>query len=392
MKADADDIAGRPAPRRGLGQAAAWARPGLRGFFAWWGRSLAQWLPVRLRSLLGLDARRLLLRRQAGVLVVSLERDGAQRELAQVPLAELTLGAGDVLKTVLPAPLASVPRWLVLPSTLGLRRSLVVPAAAGERLRAVLGYEVDRQTPFSADQVRHDARLLGRRGADQLDVELVVVPREAFDAQLTALGPLAGGLAGVDLDDTGHTPLAVNLLPDASRHRHADPMRRWNLLLAACAVLALVAGMWQMLDNRRAAAGAFEQASRVRIDQARAASTQRQEIDELVRGMRYLDDARSGRPTMLELLEALTRRLPDSTHLEKLAIENDRILLIGLSTEASALVGQLEDSPLWRAPALTGALQPDPRSRRDRFTLTAELVLGPTTAAPDGGDDAQRVP
>ena len=59
---------------------------------------------------------------------------------------------------------------------------------------------------------------------------------------------------------------------------------------------------------------------------------------------------------------------------------NDRVLLIGLSTEASALVGQLSGSTLWRAPALAGALQNDPRTRSDRFTLTAELV--PPAAAP----------
>ena len=71
--------------------------------------------------------------------------------------------------------------------------------------------------------------------------------------------------------------------------------------------------------------------------------------------------------------------LPDTTYMEKVAIENDKLTLIGLSSEASSLVQRLEGSPLWRAPALTGALQPDPRSGRDRFTLTADLaVVQPT--------------
>ena len=69
--------------------------------------------------------------------------------------------------------------------------------------------------------------------------------------------------------------------------------------------------------------------------------------------------------------------MPDNTYLEKLSIENDQLLLIGLSSDASALVARLEGSPLWRSPALTGALQPDPRTHRDRFTLTAEVVIQP---------------
>jgi general secretion pathway protein L len=58
-------------------------------------------------------------------------------------------------------------------------------------------------------------------------------------------------------------------------------------------------------------------------------------------------------------------------------------------------VQRLEGSPLWRAPALTGALQPDPRSGRDRFTLTAELAVAKpaATAATQGRDaDARSAP
>jgi general secretion pathway protein L len=76
-------------------------------------------------------------------------------------------------------------------------------------------------------------------------------------------------------------------------------------------------------------------------------------------------------------MDELSRRLPDTTYLEKLAVEDNRLTLIGLSKEASALVPKLEGSPLWTSPALTGALQPDPRTQRDRFTLTADIVVKP---------------
>ncbi|WP_231583323.1 PilN domain-containing protein [Luteimonas sp. FCS-9] len=98
--------------------------------------------------------------------------------------------------------------------------------------------------------------------------------------------------------------------------------------------------------------------------------------------MAFLQAQRAARPTTVAVLDELSRRLPDSTSLEKAAIEGDRILLIGLSTEASALVGHLQGSPLWRSPALAGALQNDPRTRSDRFTLTAELAPPPAAAAP----------
>ena len=70
----------------------------------------------------------------------------------------------------------------------------------------------------------------------------------------------------------------------------------------------------------------------------------------------------------------------DEKKLFQLNTENTTYV-IGLSPEASSLVAKMEGSKLWKSPALSGALQPDPRSRRDRFSLTAELV-GSAPAAP----------
>ena len=53
---------------------------------------------------------------------------------------------------------------------------------------------------------------------------------------------------------------------------------------------------------------------------------------------------------------------------------------------APALVGLLQDSPLLAEPALSGAVQADPRSGRDRFTLAA-TVRG---QAPGDDSDARR--
>jgi general secretion pathway protein L len=283
---------------------------------------------------------------------------------------------------------AKLPRWLLLPAGAVLRRRMPLPAAAGDRLREVLGFEIERQTPFPAADVEYDARVVGRRGDGQLDAELVVVPRQALEARLAALGPLAATLTGADVDAGSGDALGVNLLPGARRHRRSDPWLSWNLALGFVAVVATAAGLWQILDNRRAAAAAFEAEVAQAATRARGASAQRQALVDLVDGMAFLQATRAGRPTTVEVMDELARRLPDSTYLEKLSIEDTRILLIGLSSEAPSLIQRLEGSPLWRSPALAGALQPDPRSGRDRFTLTAELVVAPTGASAARGREA----
>ncbi|NUS37665.1 MAG: general secretion pathway protein GspL, partial [Lysobacter sp.] len=203
---------------------------GAGGFFAWWWRSLVAWLPPRWRVALGIDRGRLLLQPDADAVQLRLRDGEGVRDLGHVPgLAE---AGPDPLASLLSPRLADLPRWLLLPGARALRRRLVLPAAAAERLRDVVSFEIDRQTPFAADAVAFDARLLGRREGDgQLDVELVAVPRPVLDAQLGLLGPLADTLAGVDVAGADGAPLGVNLLPPAPRRRQVDPWRRWNWLL-----------------------------------------------------------------------------------------------------------------------------------------------------------------
>ncbi|MDI9238778.1 PilN domain-containing protein [Lysobacter sp. LF1] len=358
--------------------------PGAGGFLSWWTRNLAAWLPARVRRVLGFDRGRLLLQLEGDAVQLRLQQGSDLRDLGTVPQASLPtedalVAPIDPLATLLPARLADLPRWLLLPAATGLRRRLTLPAAAADRLRDVVGFEIDRQTPFTAETVAFDARVIDRRDDGALDAELVVVPRQRIEPQQAALGQLAGSLAGIDLCAENGVPLGVNLLPPAQRRRHGDPFRYWNLALAAIAVLTVAATMWQLLANRRAAGDELERRIADHATAAREAAAQRQTLIDLIEGQAFLDRQRAQRATAVEVMDELTRRLPDTTYLEKLAIEDDNLLMIGLSREAPSLVQRLQGSKLWRAPSLTGALMPDPASGRDRFTLTAEL---PSTGKP----------
>lgn len=388
MNAAVDNQAAAPSLRQRLGRAGGRLRPGVGGFWRWWTGALAGWLPPRLRTLLGLAHERLLLQHAGEELRVAIDRSDGLREAGTLPWTAQEAADGDGLLASLLAPrIADLPRWLLLPGEAGLRRGLALPAAAAERLRDVVAFEIDRQTPFAAADVHYDARVLARVG-DQLQAELVVVPRATVDAALASLGTLSGTVAGVDLAGDDGVPLGIDLLAGAQRHRRVDAWRRWNLAFAAVALVAVALAMWQLLANRREAAEAFEAQAQARAQQARRVAQEKRQLVDLVEGMDFLQQARAARPTTVEVLDELGRRLPDSTYLEKLSIEGDQILLIGQSREASALVGQLEGSKLWRSPALTGALQPDPRTGRDRFTLTAQLaVANPPAPARRGNQE-----
>ena len=353
---------------------------GLRGFLTWWGAGLSAWLPPAWRQLLASSSDRLLLQVQGDGVLMRRQGGNALQDVASLPQVPARADGNDPLAGVLTRQAAELPRWLLLPAESGLRRSLLLPAAARERLREVLGFEIERQTPFAMGDVAWDGRVLDARDDGQLQVELVVVPRVRTDAVVAQLGSLSGWLAGIDLADAEGRPLGVNLLPAAQRHRRGNPWRIWNIVLAAIALLALALGLSQVLDNRVAAAAQLQADVAKRSVQARSVSQQRQRLVDAVEGGSYLQAQRNARPSVVEVMDELARRLPDGTYLEKVSIEGGQLSLVGLSNQAAALVGKLEGAKQWRAPALSGALQQDPRMRSDRFTLVAQLNDAAATA------------
>ncbi len=370
--------------------------PGAGGFLSWWGRSLLAWLPPSLRRTLGLSRGRLLLQVDGDDVQLRRQRDDELLDLDRVPMAALAATVpqrGDPLASLLASRLAELPRWLLLPAGGSLSRRMSLPASAADRLRDVVGFEIDRQTPFTPDTVAYDTRVRGRRESDgQLDVELVVVPRHVLEDHQGALGALAVDLAGIDVAGADGAPLGVNLLPPAQRRHRRDPAIIWNLALATVGLVAIVALMWQLLDNRRRAASGLEQVIASQAESGRRAAMQRQQLTALLEGQVFLDRIRAERAPTTEVIDELTRRLPDSTYLEKLSINGDQLMLIGLSTKAAALIGELQGADQWRSPALAGALQPDPASGRDRFTLTANLASPAAPPAPTAAGDARVQP
>jgi general secretion pathway protein L len=337
------------------------------------GDAFASLLPLSLRRQLAASRRRLLLAVNGNELQLREDIDGQASLLGMVPLDDPQLLAD--LRARLDATAAGVPRWLLLDASQVLRPHLAVPAGAEPRLRDMMAHEIDRQTPFALDQVSFEPRVLSRDpGTRQLRVELVVLPLARLQALLERLGPLSAGLAGIDALGADGRPLGVNLLPRGERVARVERTRFLNLGLGVATTAIVLASLVLVLGNREEAHAAWSERVAAAQKQAREARKLRNALESSVRAANFLARQRARQPTVLEVLTDLTRRLPDDTWLEKVAINGGNVVLIGQSDHASALVGLLQNSALLHKPTLAGSVQADPRTGKERFTLTAVVA------------------
>ncbi len=363
-----------------------YARSPAQQFLRWWGGELAGLMPASWRALFAAGQARVLYVAAADALELRLEEAGRDRLLTRIPS-----GSDAELSSRVDAALGpnrvERPRWLLLPGGQVLRRRITLPAAATERLREVVAHELDRQTPFRADQVTYDCHVVSVDANSKMaQVELLVLTRDRLEAALAPLGALANRLSGVDALDAEGQPLHCNLLPPERRQLPDRRMLWMHLGLAAIGLIALLLALTTMLDNRRAALTQLETEVAARQAQKRAVDVLAKQLEQAAEGANFLARTRAEKPPMLAVLADISARIPNNTSLERFSEQEGQIYLTGLSMGATGLVAKLQPSKLLREPALSGSVQPDSAvTGRDRFTLVAALATPAAAAAARNG-------
>ena len=353
------------------------AQTPLPQFWQWWTAELLSFLPPRWREALAVEHACLLLTRGATGLDVQVERTGICSQLLQLE-DEQREDWRDLLSRGLDENLRGLPQVLGLPAARLLRRSLSLPAAALENLDAVLGFELDRQTPFKPEQVYFASRVLKQdTGSKQVQVELLVVPRPVLDEAVAALGPLSDSLAGVDVLDARGRRVGINLLPAERRasQPRTQPLIQAGLLLAS--IVLVFFGLGQIVDNRIAAVESIQAESEAQRERAREVSALRSQLEDSAAAANFLAVQKQTQASMVLLLDELTRRLPDDTFLTRLSVSGNQVSLSGYSAQALKLVGELQKSELLKDAALNGGVQQEPRVSRDMFTINASYGPDP---------------
>jgi len=367
-----------------------YARSPIPRFFSWWGSELVALLPARWRALLAERSDALLLERQEQELVLWRQSGERSHELGRIALgepAEAQKSAYANLRARIDDP--NLPQFFCIRAERTLRRTISLPAAAEDNLRQVLAFEMDRQTPFKADQVYFDYRVGARAAGERnLQVELTVVPRAQLDAELATLNASGAQLDGVDcwLAGSGSARAGMNLLPPERRVKRKNLQLRINLALGAAALVLLVTAMLLSLANRESALAAMTQEVEKAQNDAKQASQLRKTLDDTIGAANFLSRKKREMPLMVDLLNDLTRRLPDDTFLERLSVDDkNRIEMQGLSSDASKLIALLQKSEVLTNPSVQGTIQPDPRTKKDRFNITLEFrSLAEADKARDG--------
>jgi general secretion pathway protein L len=340
--------------------------------FTWWKEQMRDLVPASFRSFVGRSWR-------PALVAVAENADPSHIALflrtrsGETPLGKHAVNDPDLRDAV--ARLTRAKRMVVVlqtPTDLLLEQEIVLPSTAEQDLKRVVAYEMDRLTPFRADQVLWTYRI-GRRDTarNRLYVRVTVIARRQIEPLLDVLRQ--SGLVPTRIE-AGNTPDAHRVIPLAGDRESRSWLgpRAGAYGLGVCGVLAVAAialpyilqsVAFSALDARiDAIKPEVEETERLRKTIASSAAT----ANAIVAAHTQV-----GSP--LQTLAMLTEILPDDTYLTTLSLRQRKLAIAGRSAAAARLIGAMAAHPLIHNPAFVAPVIRDETNGGQMFSIRSDL-------------------
>ncbi len=324
-------------------------------------------------------------------------------------LASTIALAGKELKAAKrPITLSIPPEWVIV-------RTAQLPSTVKEHLGDVIGYELDRLTPFSSESSYYDFKVLDESGghvqilltaakAAQLDPYLQALKEEGVVVEkvTTSLPPTADGYgmlpAGEEPSGDTASPIvasfsngaALNMLSRGTRKR-TRPQLAVTLVLALLLLATWVPYTLLPLQQEEKRLAQIEQQIAMRKTGVREGEALRKEVKSLSEEVEAIGAFKKANPMMLVMLKELTTIMPKNTWVTRTRITDTIVEIEGYAKSASEILPKLEESKYLRKVEFSSPTIRDTKMEADRFVIKAEIEgFGPSVMERSGNQAVQQ--
>jgi general secretion pathway protein L len=342
----------------------------LNEIVSWWLRQMLGLVPERWRERDDGPANALVLawNEAAGSAELFTRREHKEASLGRFALDEPGLRMARALLGNRRAPAVV----LRLPPGLLLERQVTLPLAAEQGLDRVVRYEMDRFTPFAAEEVYFAATVLRRdRAQGRLTLGISLVPRARLADILAAMATLGPGPTLLEAAGFGGP---ARRIPLAAADLRKERWQRRGLIAAgaACAVLALATVALPFLLQASAGDEVETRIAGLKPWVAQAEALRRKMANASA-GSDAIGSEHARVGDTLHTIATLTDILGDDTHLMGLTLQKRQVTLQGEAAAAAKLLTTLAADPTVRNAAFVAPVT-RAETGADLFSIKAEIA------------------
>jgi len=250
-------------------------------------------------------------------------------------------------------------------------RPLELPQRATEFLAGVVRAQIDRLTPWTANDAAFGWSVPAETGADRVVVTVAATARAMVQPVVDAL--IAAGAQAVAVTAKPPDAAPITVLEHTAAGS-LDGVRIRRSLVALLIVTGLLAGVSLSVAGLAGLKFAGEQEDLTRrINERRLAIRAGREGGAATTPLRALERRKYQNPSSVIVLEALSQLLPDHTYVTELRIEGDKLRLIGITRDAPSLIRLIEQSPNFTRATFFAPTTKGPSDPGERFHIEAQI-------------------
>jgi len=344
-----------------------------KDFFTWWGEGLVLLMPGDKNKNIGRNKESLLL---------TIERDECQLYNQEEEslfhheqaIADLdTEHLGEIFQRNQSKEGTALN--IQINSTEVLTRQVSLPASTEENLYAVIQYEMDRYTPFKKEDVYFDYRIEERDKERQtIKVLLIVVRKEILDSVISSMQSSHVHLRNIDIVNT-HNPEQtlnnVNLLREHSDIGKSKKLsNKW--LLATALGLLLLTGLTPIVMNYFQIHKLNSELKSLEGTVTKVKQLQN-EYTKMQDQVGYLINIKDKNPSIVEMLDLLTKVIPDHTYVQRFSFEGGLLSIQGLSASASDLIAIIDQTGLFNDIRFAAPVTQSGENNLERYSISAHI-------------------
>ena len=261
---------------------------------------------------------------------------------------------------------------VVLPEHTVLTRQLELPALPMSDLRRMLALDLDRLTPFRAEQVLFDAEVVGRDEENgRQEVLLGVLPRSSAEGILERARANALDPASISVSPGYGLSPKLDFLPAIREAAGGMAARRRAAYLWVAAGVLLVFNLFMLSYRDANATDQLREAVESQQSPVTVAMRLRDKVQkEAALRAALLKQKKENAP--LPILEAVTNALPDGTWVSRFEWNGRTVHIRGFQKDSPNLLAKLEASPLLRNSRSLTADSRGPETSTGAFDLAVD--------------------
>lgn len=264
---------------------------------------------------------------------------------------------------------------IMLPEKYCLHKRHKLPRINKGDIRAVLENQIDRLSPFKAEQVYFDYRIVEeKKGQDHWLIDLYILPRKKCEAPLQTLEAHDIHVDSLLLENKVEPASSVNFLsPLIYQDKQNGVKPDFSGKLWGAGALLVVLYLLPLVYNQYQISILKDKISLI-SDKAIASAKVKNSYERLRKETRFLVDKKKARPLSLRFINEISSVLKDESWLDQLSLKSDTIQLLGYSESASKVLNNLEQSHMLQDAHFMAAVVHNKKFDAERFHIAVRIA------------------